>query len=416
MTEQETKTVTPSEILPPDGTPSETLPQKTGLIFQYYDRGKPVLSIENLENLLSFRGIVLRYNVISKSTELLIPGTDFSPENSYIASKAHLMSEMQKAKLPVGHLNDFMIAISDKNKYNPVREWIRSKEWDGKDRIAELCSTIKAKNEEAKNLFIRRWLLTAVAAVDLPEGLDAAGALVLQGPQGLGKTWWIRKLCPMPGIVKTGMWLNPKDRDSLMQAIRYWIVELGELGATFRSTDIEILKAVLTNENDILRRPYGENSQIYPRRTVFAASVNESIYLYDKTGNRRFWTVECTFINSYHQIDMQQLWAEVYDLYCQGESHQLSPHERELVDEINSEHVQIDPVEEDILQMYAWETPFTRVWKTATQIAKEIGIRYPTQKETRVITSFVRKLNNNEPQYEKRNTAGRFLLIPNARN
>jgi putative DNA primase/helicase len=193
-------------------------------------------------------------------------------------------------------------------------------------------------------------------------------------------------------------------------------VELGEIGSTFRRSDIDALKAFITSDSDILRRPYATTDQLYPRRTALAASVNESIYLHDSTGNRRFFTVQCTAVNSYHKIDMQQLWAEIHNLIVNcGETPHLTPRERQLVDEINTEHMQIDPIEEMAMSYYDWGGAMAYDWKTATQIAQEIGLKNVTQSETRKIVQFIRKMNNGDPLKEKRSNGFKFF-VPSPRH
>ena len=402
----------PAEL---DDDTSQTAMEKTFPMLQMGNK-TPIASIENLRNLLDFHGITCRYNVISKQYEIIIPDEQFSQDNIDVATLARVASRMAEVQLPTAHYKEYISYIGDANQFNPVLEWVTSKPWDGKNRIDELCNTIKAKNEEAKNLFIKRWLITAMYMA-MHDGYDSPGCLVLQGPQGLGKTWWFRKLCNQPNLIRTDANVDPRNRDSISQVIRYWIVELGEIGSTFRRSDVDALKAFITSSSDILRRPYGTVDQIYPRRTALAASVNEAIYLHDPTGNRRFFTVQCLAVDSYHSVDMQQLWAEIHHLIenCEETPH-LTAREKELIDTINQDHMQIDPIEEKILSYYNWGDAFIADWKTSTQIADDIGLKNIGQKETRTITQIVKKFNKEDKDKEKRNGQGRFLLVPAPRN
>lgn len=415
ITEERKKRRAKSVPISENDTPSQSAEEKLTPVLQMGNK-TPVASIENLKKLLNFHGINCRYNVISKQYEILIPDEEFSQDNIDVASLARVASRMAEVQLPTAHYKEYIAYIGDANQYNPVIDYVLSKKWDGNNRIQELCDTITAKHKEAKDLFIRRWLITAMYMA-MHDGFDSPGCLVLQGPQGLGKTWWFRKLCDQPNLIKTDASVDPKNRDSVSQVIRYWIVELGEIGSTFRRADIDSMKAFITSPSDILRRPYGTTDQIYPRRTALAASVNEAIYLNDNTGNRRYFTVQCLAVNSYHKIDMQQVWAEIYHLIdkCE-ETPYLTDREKQLVDEINQEHMQIDPIEEMILSYFNWGNAFIADWKTATQIASEIGLKNIGQKETRTITQIIKKFNKDNKDKEKRNGQGRFLLIPAPRN
>lgn len=377
-------------------------PQLTDIYLPFLmnKRGKILATIENLEILLNHLKVSCRYNVISKKTEIKIPSESYTVDNTDNCSMAWITSAMSGIEMPTGHHREYLQVIADRDTCNPVVDWITARAWDGNSRLAELFSTIEAEHEVAKEVFIFRWLLGAIACIFNANGVDSPGIIVLQGNQNLGKTWWVRKLVPentIPEAIRTGANINPHDKDSLSQAIAYWIVEIGELDATFRRSDIAALKSFLTNPKDIFRRPYAAVDSTYPRRTAFAATVNDWNYLNDPTGNRRFWTIACRKVNSYHKIDMQQLWAEVYEKYKQGESWELTQAERALVNEINAEHELTDPISEKIQQFYNWEIyPHNCLWKTCQEILAEIGITKPSLADSRCCSRAVRALNNNQ--------------------
>lgn len=390
---------------------SETKEQHAQLLFTHRDdKNKILATLANLRDLLNYHKITVRYNVISKRILFIIPGESFSVENGEDAAFACIYSLMKEWQMPVDGYQPYLMRIADENQYNPVMEWIRSKPWDGISRLQDLYDTIQSPETEAKELLIRRWLITAVCMAR-GEGVDSAGCLVLQGAQDLGKTWWVKMLVPeniRADLVRTDANVNPQDKDSVSQVISYWIVELGEIGATFRKADIDALKAFITRDHDTMRRPYGIGDKRYPRRTALVASVDQSIYLHDTAGNRRFWTIPCESINSRHTINMQQLWAEVLEMVNKGESWQLLPDEKAHIARINEEHMQLEPIHELLRDKYDPGAPaITRAWKTATQIASELGIKNVTQRETRIIASFLRKV-----KCETRSSKGnaQFLL------
>ena len=387
-----------------EDTPAETKNQRGGMFFTHIDPNstpsnqKLLATLANMRDLLNFYRIICRYNVISKRILHIVPGESFSSENEEESALACIYSYMKEWKLPVDGYKLYLTRIADENQYNPVLQWLRSKKWDGKSRLQEFYDTIESPEHEAKELLIRRWLITAVCMA-MGEGVDSAGCLVLQGAQDMGKTWWVKQLVPdsvRKDFIRTDAMVDPRDKDSVSQVISYWIVELGEIGATFRKADIDALKAFITRDNDIMRRPYGEGDKRYPRRTAMIASVDQTIYLHDTAGNRRFWTIPCTAINSYHKIDMQQLWAEVLHLVeAQGETWRLEPDEKAHIKRINESHMQIEPIHEMINQKFFDEenTRMFKEWKSATQIANEIGFKSVTQRETRIITSYLRARN-----------------------
>jgi len=393
-----------------DDTPVETTAQRGELLFTHIDGKKVQATIENLRDLLLYHKIICRYNVISKKVIHSIPGEDFTIDNEENAALAVIYSLMKQWCMPTDGHKGYLLRIADENQFNPVLEWVRSKKWDGHSRLQEFTDTITSPEPEAKHLLIRRWLITAMSMA-CKQGIDSAGCLVLQGGQDIGKTWWVRKLVPdelREQLVRTDATVDPHDKDSVSQIISYWICELGEIGATFAKADLQALKAFITKDHDIMRRPYDMGDSRYPRRTALIASVDQMIYLHDTAGNRRFWTVPCTAINSYHTIDMQQLWAEVLDLIeVKGETWQLAPDEKAHIARINEQHIQVEPIFEKVRDYYNWEYKLNDR-KSATEIAEAIGLKSPNRKDVAIVLAAVLKLNGNqrEPFNKKR------LFIP----
>lgn len=368
-------------------------------------KGKPIGTIENVYEACRRLRITVRYNVIKKDLEILIPGEAFSVDNRANASLAWVASACNRFGIPGGQLGDFLNYLGDKNLYNPVANWITCKPWDGVSRLNALYNTIKAEGEEddvrvwdLKAAMMRRWLISAVAAAFNPNGVSAHGVLVLQGDQYLGKTKWFKSLVPAElGVIADGLMLRTDDKDSVKTAVSHWLVELGELDATFRKSDIAALKAFLTKDRDVLRRPYAKLESEFARRTVFFASVNPRQFLHDPTGNRRYWTISAVEINHDHGIDMQQLWAEVYEQhYKKGETWYLAPEEMAALNDHNRDHEVLDPIRERLLTRLDWKSDSRTDewrWMTATDIMLEIGFDRPTRADVTHCGQIVQELN-----------------------
>jgi putative DNA primase/helicase len=247
-----------------------------------------------------------------------------------------------------------------------------------------------------KEAMLHRWLISAVAAAFEPRGVSAHGVLVLQGEQYLGKTKWFKSLVPAElGVIQDGLILRPDDRDSVKQAVSFWLVELGELDATFRKSDIAQLKAFLTRDRDTLRRAYAKLESHYARRTVFFASVNPRQFLHDPTGNRRYWTISCASIDHDHGLDMQQVWAEVYETaYRAGEGWLLTSNELSALNAHNKDYEVLDPIRERLLTRFDWQAnDMLWRWMTATDIMLEIGFDRPTRADVTQCGQIVSELN-----------------------
>ena len=106
------------------------------------------------------------------------------------------------------------------------------------------------------------------------------------------------------------------------RAYRPGIGEVAELMAMTRVKEAEAVKAYITSQKDSYRPPYEKNVQTIPRRCVFIGTTNNPQFLTDKTGNRRFYPVQC-HADGYKLLDneemirgyIRQAWAEAVQLY-----------------------------------------------------------------------------------------------------
>lgn len=369
-------------------------------------------TVENLEEICKRIGVTIRFNHISRKEEINIPGMQSVSDIADKAYYAKLQSECAKFNFPIGQLDSFISHLASQNAYNPVANWILSREWDGENRKRQLFETVVSRNEVLKESLIYRWCLQAIAAAFEPNGIAAQGVLVFQGAQDIGKTSWMLSLVPeeMRSYVKESVILRLDKSDSVIEAAAFWLVELGELDATFKRSEIAQLKAFITNQKDVVRTPYSKRASEFPRRTVFFASVNPQEFLHDTTGNRRFWTIQCEKINWQHKIDMQQFWREIYEDYRSGERFHLTTEEKRLMNENNLMFESGDPINDRISMGYKWDhMHIANDWKTATDVLMEIGYKTPTNQDCRKAAEFIRKLNGDK---QMKKASARLLLMP----
>jgi len=382
------------------------------------DDGHPLCTLENLQVLLGRLNVVVRYNVISKNVEILIPDSSFTRDNRDNASVAYILSECEKARMATKFVPQFLLMLADSNPYNPVANWVQSVPWDGVSRLDAFYSTVDCGGQMGQGLkekLMRKWLIQAIAAAFEPDGIAAQGVLTFSGPQNIGKTTWFKKLAPESlNVIHTGHTLDVRSKDSQLIALRYWIVELGEVDGTIRKSDMAALKSFITQALDPIRRPYAMTESVYGRRTVFGASVNDEFYLADPSGNRRFWTVPAVAFGSFDDLDMQQLWAEVLALWESGERWYLSMDEAGDLGQHNDRFTAVDPVEERLVGGFGWG-PHVAVWDwiTATEALIRIGIKDPTKPQTITASRVLQRLNGGN----RKKSNGRVLFsVPNSAN
>lgn len=350
----------------------------------------PPATIQNVAHLMTSYGIEARYNVIKKKLDITIPRLSGSPENFPNVAINYMTSLATLNGIATGQIANYVDALGDSNQFNPVADWITSKPWDGKDRLHDLFATLTTQPDFSQSLrdtLVHRWLLSATSAALLPAGFYGRGVLTLQGPQSIGKTSWFSRLIAdrmlRDDALLLGHHLDAGNKDSLVTAVSHWIVEIGELDSSFKK-DVARLKGFITGKTDKVRRPYAKADSEYQRRTVFCATVNEENFLIDQTGNTRWWTIPVVEIDYKHDVDMQQVFAQLAVDIEAGAQWWLTREEELQLEAQNKNHRAVSSIEERLLAILDFQRPQERwVTRSATQMVQEIGISNPSNPQCR---------------------------------
>lgn len=358
---------------------------------------KPLQVSENLDAVLAANSITVRYNQISKSSEVLVPSLSCVLDESDNTALNSVTDYALRAGMTPARIPEMLSALASQRPYCPVQTYITSAPWDGISRFTQFTGQITCGNAAFALLLWRKWLIQAVAAVFEHKGIANAGVLALTGAQGVGKTLLFKDLTSgVPAVFLEGQTLNPADKDSVMSTVSHWVVELGELDSTFRKADLAQLKAFITKSQDTLRRPYARKDSTFPRRTVFAGTVNDSEFLHDPTGNRRFWPIDVHAINRDTSIDYQQLWAEVKTWYDAGEKWYLDQTETDMLRQYSETFIVNDPDVEALLARYPFAGCTKWIDRKMQDICVDIGIEKPTRSQTMRIAEAIRRHNGGQ--------------------
>lgn len=362
---------------------------------------------ENLECLLKTNNIKIKYNELSKNIDIDGIESDIG-ENSQLYD-IHSLCHKNRLKLNINDIQNFVERIGKKNKYNPIKEYLNHcfDNWDGKSRVKDLCNTLITPNwynSEHKELFVTKWLINTVRIPFNDGSYGCEGILVIQGNQGVGKTRWIKSIIPNINWVKTGLEIDPSDKDKIKLATKYWVSELGEMDATLKRDQAK-LKAFFTEAKDEYRRAYARVEESYPRLTSFYATVNDEEFLKDPTGNRRYWVIPVEKINVDHNIDLSQLWGEIMHLWqTEKIPYYLTESDYKILNENNKNFEVKDQVYIKIAEGFDWDLD-KNYWFTmrATEIGNYLGITNMTM------------LGNNLKKFgvkKKRTNKGNVYIVP----
>lgn len=359
--------------------------------------GRPVQVLENLDAVLRAQGITVRYNQIAKTCEVLVPGLSCVFDEASNTTLTLVTDFALKAGMSASRIQEMLDALASQRPYCPVQTFIESKPWDGVSRFGQFTGQMQVGNAAFAHKLFRKWLIQAVAAAYEPQGIANAGVLTLTGLQGIGKTMILKDLVSgLAGAFLEGQTLNPADKDSVMTAVSHWVVELGEIDSTFRKADLSQLKAFITKTKDALRRPYARKDSVFPRRTVFAGTVNDFEFLHDSTGNRRFWPIDVQSITRDTTIDYQQLWAEVKSWYEAGEKWYLDATDLGLLNQYSEVFMVANAEVELLLSRYQFVGCSVWVEKSMRDICGAIGLSNPTKTQQMRLAAAIRKYNGGQ--------------------
>jgi hypothetical protein len=351
------------------------------------DGSKRVLEhVDNVALLLKGYGITHRWNVITKGIEFTATGLSDDSDNAESSFLSLVRSLAALNGVPFGEIGTHLLALASRDEYNPVRDYFGTLVWDGRDRIQRLAEATGTNDVDVAVICLRRWLLQTVAAGDgfeigcrqNPEAHPAAEyVLVFVGEQGRKKTKGLRRFLPRPlrKYFGEGITLVLQDRDSVKAAISHWVVELGELGATFRKSDREQLKAFTSRQRDELRLPYARRHSRFRRYTSFAASVNNVDFLIDQTGNRRFLPLSIGTLDiGWSDKEIEQLWAQAWHEYTQGEQWWPTREEDERLKRHIGKFESTSWIEDRLRDSLDWGRAQSATRRSMSSILEECGV------------------------------------------
>ncbi len=241
-------------------------------------------------------------------------------------------------------VKDALLSAASERVFHPIRDYLDSLPvWDGTERVDTLLiDYLGAEDNSYTRAVMRKTLVAAVARIYEP-GTKFDYILVLNGPQGIGKSTFFAKL--------GGKWFSDsltvsdmRDKSGAEKLQGYWILELGEL-AGLRKMDVETVKSFITRTDDKFRQSYGINVENHPRQCVIVGSTNStSGFLRDVTGNRRFWPVRVSGGTKkvWEMTEIDQIWAEALAKYRGGEQLILTGEVEQIAYEEQRDAMELD--------------------------------------------------------------------------
>lgn len=178
------------------------------------------------------------------------------------------------------------------NAFHPIREFLLDCDENAvvkKGCIDTVLIDYFGAEDNAYTRQVSRLMLIASVARVLEPGCKFDFALILEGPQGIGKSTGIKRLYGASYFGEIDANLNERKQVAEQMAGK-WALELPELSSMHKGEANDV-KAFMSRQFDDVRLSYDRNVSELPRQCVIYGTTNDQQYLRDITGGRRFWPV-----------------------------------------------------------------------------------------------------------------------------
>ena len=327
-------------------------------------------TVEEIKSFLDGH-ISLRFNEITSRVEYEIPAdnTDthrFMPVNDRIVNS--LWSQMSTITR-VNIQDMYRVIESDYVPvFNPFKAYLnnlcksvgvqdKKQSVGDRDYIQELAQTVRVKGGEQEqklwHLYLKKWLVGMVASWISDDVVNNV-ILVLIGEQGAYKTTWFNYLLPPPlkqyFYTKTNA--NRMSKDDILTLAQYALVCCEELD-TMRPAELNQLKAAVTMPSIDERAAYAHYHEHRKHIASFCGTGNNTQFLSDPTGNRRWLPFEVASILSprEHPFHYEGIYAQALSLYTSGFQYWFT---KEEIQELNRHNKQFETphLEHELVDLY----------------------------------------------------------------
>jgi putative DNA primase/helicase len=258
---------------------------------------------------------------------------------------------------------DAVALCAHKHTINDVCEYLKGLKWDG---VKRLDTSIIDYLGAVDSTYIRaatRKSIVAMIARAMDPGCKYDYMPIIAGPQGLGKSTFL-SILGQRWYSDSLQTFEGKEASEMIQGV--WLNEVGELTGMTKS-ETNAIKQFLSRREDIYRVPFGRHTKAFPRRCVFFGTTNESEFLKDRTGNRRFWPIDVGIRQPtksvFNQLEEEspQILAEAFMYWQLGEPLYLKGEALEESKEHQENHRESN-VKEGIIREFI-SRPIPVVWE-----------------------------------------------------
>ena len=327
-------------------------------------------TVEEIKSFLDGH-ISLRFNEITSRVEYEIPA-DNTDANRFMPVNDRIVNSLWSQMSTITRVNIqdmYRVIESDYVPvFNPFKAYLnnlcksvgvqdKKQSVGDRDYIQELAQTVRVKGGEQEqklwHLYLKKWLVGMVASWISDDVVNNV-ILVLIGEQGAYKTTWFNYLLPPPlkqyFYTKTNA--NRMSKDDILTLAQYALVCCEELD-TMRPAELNQLKAAVTMPSIDERAAYAHYHEHRKHIASFCGTGNNTQFLSDPTGNRRWLPFEVESILSprEHPFHYEGIYAQALSLYTSGFQYWFT---KEEIQELNRHNKQFETphLEHELVDLY----------------------------------------------------------------
>lgn len=260
-------------------------------------------------------------------------------------------------RFAVGHAEKALRAACFLRTYDALTEAIGSLVWDGEPRVDTFAPAYLNAADTPHHRAAGRVLLLSMAARGLFPGCKVDTMVILEGAQGARKS---TAAAVLGGQFFAELHATVGTQASFEQVEGAWLMEVPELDAMGKA-ELSAAKKFMASQSDRFRRAYAREVTNVLRRCVMIGTTNQSVYLRDETGARRWLPVACGAVDvEALRRDREQLLAEAVARVKGGEPwHMTDANEVAAAAAEAEERYDVDPWTERLLASLGERTETT---------------------------------------------------------
>lgn len=317
----------------------------------YNNNGLPEPSTENIANIMrsdphvcdlfAYDEFARNFVNLHNHPYTLWSDADDSELRHYIETNYQIYNQPK-------YLDAFNV-VGRERSFHPIKQIIEKGKWDKKPRIDRFLTDILGCDDSDYHREVSRMIFYGGISRLYRPGCKFDYMPIFVGKQSAGKSTIIDWLALDNKYYRDVYTIEGKDGMEVLDGA--WICEMAELLAMVRNKDVEAMKSYVTRTTDKYRKSYDRRISEQPRQCIFIGTTNDSQFLVDKTGNRRYLPVEIKIKpgeifkhEKYVKDYILKCWREALYLYDKGDIYLHIPDKyADVVAEMQASVLEDDP-------------------------------------------------------------------------